>query len=135
MFILHTYITLIQYTQNQFQEKLAELAPLPEILKQSQTKLQETQQIRLIAERNCEDLSRELQGYKDKLQIQQNEVEVLRAQYQTLLVVTCYLNSVSSIGKMVHYYESLYRAKGDKEPVDSKRSKKSVANCVTKTRE
>ncbi|XP_032663701.1 nucleoprotein TPR-like [Odontomachus brunneus] len=71
--------------KNQFQEKLAELAPLPEILKQSQTKLQETQQIRLIAERNCEDLSRELQGYKDKLQIQQNEVEVLRAQYQTLL--------------------------------------------------
>ncbi|XP_014484969.1 PREDICTED: 227 kDa spindle- and centromere-associated protein-like [Dinoponera quadriceps] len=71
--------------KNQFQEKLAELAPLPEILKQSQTKLQETQQMRLIAERNCEDLSRELQGCKDKLQIQQNETEVLRTQYQTLL--------------------------------------------------
>ncbi|XP_019696707.1 centriolin [Harpegnathos saltator] len=71
--------------KNQFQEKLAELAPLPDILKQSQTKLQETQQMRLIAERNCEDLSRELQGYKDKLQIQQNEMEVLHAQYQTLL--------------------------------------------------
>lgn len=80
------------HTQNQFQEKLAELAPLPEILKQSQTKLQETQQMRLIAERNCEDLSRELQGCKDKLQIQQNETEVLRAQYQTLLVATCYFN-------------------------------------------
>ncbi|EFN85074.1 Outer dense fiber protein 2 [Harpegnathos saltator] len=76
--------------KNQFQEKLAELAPLPDILKQSQTKLQETQQMRLIAERNCEDLSRELQGYKDKLQIQQNEMEVLHAQYQTLLVVTHY---------------------------------------------
>lgn len=100
MFVLYMCITLIQYIQNQFQEKLAELAPLPEILKQSQTKLQETQQMRLIAERNCEDLSRDLKGCKEKLQIQQNEMEVLRAQYQTLMVVSCCLKGelfVSSV--------------------------------------
>lgn len=70
--------------KNQFQEKLAELAPLPDILKQTQVKLQEAQQMRLVAERNCEDLSREVIGCKDKIQTLQNQLDVLRSEYQAL---------------------------------------------------
>ncbi|XP_076622533.1 uncharacterized protein LOC143342482 [Colletes latitarsis] len=70
--------------KNQFQEKLAELAPLPDLLKQTQVKLQEAQQMRLVAERNCEDLSRELIGCKDKMQTLQNQLDVLRSEYQSL---------------------------------------------------
>ncbi|XP_011873265.1 PREDICTED: early endosome antigen 1-like isoform X2 [Vollenhovia emeryi] len=70
--------------KNQFQEKLAELAPLPDILKQMQMKMQEAQQMRLVAERSCEDLSRELLGYKEKIQTLQNQLDVLRTEYQTL---------------------------------------------------
>ncbi|XP_030766012.1 myosin-11 [Sitophilus oryzae] len=54
--------------KNQFQEKLQELAPLPDVLKATQLKLQEAQQMHLLAERNNEAQSRELQTYKDKLQ-------------------------------------------------------------------
>ncbi|XP_067203521.1 outer dense fiber protein 2 isoform X2 [Linepithema humile] len=70
--------------KNQFQEKLAELAPLPDILKQMQIKMQEAQQMRLIAERNSEDLSRELLGYKDKIQTLQNQLDVLHTEHRTL---------------------------------------------------
>ncbi|XP_026669479.1 uncharacterized protein LOC108625182 isoform X3 [Ceratina calcarata] len=70
--------------KNQFQEKLAELAPLPDILKQTQVKLQEAQQLRIVAERNCEDLSRELIGCKDKMQTLQNQLDVLRQEHQAL---------------------------------------------------
>ncbi|XP_054010205.1 uncharacterized protein LOC128893345 [Hylaeus anthracinus] len=70
--------------KNQFQEKLAELAPLPDLLKQTQVKLQEAQQMRLVAERNCEDLSRELIGCKDKMQTLQNQLDVLRSEYQAI---------------------------------------------------
>ncbi|XP_072742959.1 uncharacterized protein [Anoplolepis gracilipes] len=71
--------------KNQFQEKLAELAPLPDILKQMQIKMQEAQQMRLVAERNCEDLSRELLGSKDKIQTLQNQLDVLRTEHQAFL--------------------------------------------------
>ncbi|XP_043795581.1 FK506-binding protein 5 isoform X2 [Apis laboriosa] len=70
--------------KNQFQEKLAELAPLPDILKQTQVKLQEAQQMRLVAERNCEDLSREVIGCKDKIQTLQNQLDVLRSEHQAM---------------------------------------------------
>ncbi|OAD52684.1 Outer dense fiber protein 2 [Eufriesea mexicana] len=70
--------------KNQFQEKLAELAPLPDILKQTQVKLQEAQQMRLVAERNCEDLSREVIGCKDKIQTLQNQLDVLRSEHQAI---------------------------------------------------
>ncbi|KZC08392.1 Outer dense fiber protein 2, partial [Dufourea novaeangliae] len=70
--------------KNQFQEKLAELAPLPDLLKQTQVKLQEAQQMRLVAERNYEDLTRELIGCKDKVQTLQNQLDVLRNEYQAL---------------------------------------------------
>ncbi|XP_077258497.1 uncharacterized protein LOC143895322, partial [Temnothorax americanus] len=70
--------------KNQFQEKLAELAPLPDILKQMQIKMQDAQKMRLVAERSCEDLSRELLGCKDKIQTLQNQLDVLRNEHQTL---------------------------------------------------
>ncbi|XP_020708167.2 myosin heavy chain, non-muscle [Athalia rosae] len=70
--------------KNQFQEKLSELAPLPDLLKQTQVKLQEAQQMRLLAERNCEDLSRELLAYKDKVGTLQNQMDILRSENQTL---------------------------------------------------
>ncbi|XP_023319382.1 outer dense fiber protein 2 [Trichogramma pretiosum] len=64
----------INRVKNQFQEKLAELAPLPEILKQTQIKLQETQQYRLVAEHNCEDLSRDLHATQDTIVDLQNKL-------------------------------------------------------------
>ncbi|XP_034172409.1 uncharacterized protein LOC117600724 isoform X2 [Osmia lignaria lignaria] len=70
--------------KNQFQEKLAELAPLPDILKQTQVKLQEAQQMRAVAERNCEDLSRELLATKDKMQALQNQLDVMHNEFQQL---------------------------------------------------
>lgn len=57
----------IQRVKNQFQEKLTELMPLPDILKSTQLKLQEAQQMHLLAERNNEAIARELQQYKEKL--------------------------------------------------------------------
>jgi hypothetical protein len=54
-----------------------------------QMKMQEAQQMRLVAERNCEDLSRELLGHKDKVQTLQNQLDVLRAEHQALEVVIC----------------------------------------------
>jgi outer dense fiber protein 2 len=57
----------IQRVKSQFQEKLQELLPLPDLLKSTQLKLQETQQMHLLAERNNEALNRDLQIYKDKI--------------------------------------------------------------------
>ncbi|KAJ8978273.1 hypothetical protein NQ317_009613 [Molorchus minor] len=61
--------------KNQFQEKLQELMPLPDILKSTQVKLQEAQQMHLLAERNNEALSRELQMYKDKIAAMTNQMD------------------------------------------------------------
>jgi len=52
-----------------------------------QMKMQEAQQMRLVAERNCEDLSRELLGHKDKVQTLQNQLDMLRAEHQALEVI------------------------------------------------
>jgi len=49
--------------------------------------MQEAQQMRLVAERNCEDLSRELLGHKDKVQTLQNQLDMLRAEHQALEVI------------------------------------------------
>ena len=79
------------FLKNQFQEKLAELAPLPDILKQTQIKLQETQQLRMQAEHNCEDLSRELLAAKDKIDAMNLQINELQRQVQTLQVHTILL--------------------------------------------
>lgn len=77
-------IAFFSISKNQFKEKLAELAPLPDILKQTQAKLQEVQQMRLIAERNCEDLSRELLTCKDKLNTLASQFTMMRSENSTL---------------------------------------------------
>ncbi|CAH2009726.1 unnamed protein product [Acanthoscelides obtectus] len=69
----------IQRVKNQFQEKVQELMPLPDILKSTQLKLQEAQQMHLLAERNNEAITRELQMYKDKLQFLTNQLEMAKS--------------------------------------------------------
>lgn len=68
----------IQRVKNQFQEKLTELMPLPDILKSTQMKLQEAQQMHLLAERNNEAIARELQQYKDKVAALTDQMDVAR---------------------------------------------------------
>lgn len=69
----------IQRVKNQFQEKLQELTPLPDILKNTQLKLQEAQQMHLMAERNNEALARELQAFKDRAAEMANQLEQQRS--------------------------------------------------------
>lgn len=72
----------IQRVKNQFQEKLQELTPLPDILKATQMKLQEAQQMHLLAERNNESLIHELQAYRDKAAAMANQMEKVRSDQQ-----------------------------------------------------
>lgn len=72
----------IQRVKNQFQEKVQELMPLPDILKSTQLKLQEAQQMHLLAEKNNEALARELQMYKDKLDALTNQMDQVRSDQQ-----------------------------------------------------
>ncbi|XP_056635139.1 uncharacterized protein LOC130444134 [Diorhabda sublineata] len=72
----------IQRVKNQFQEKLQELMPLPDILKSTQMKLQEAQQMHLLAERNNESIARELQMYKDKIAAMNNQIDEVRSDQQ-----------------------------------------------------
>lgn len=72
----------IQRVKNQFQEKLQELMPLPDILKATQLKLQEAQQMHLLAERNNEAIARELQMYKDKVAAMADQMDQVRSDQQ-----------------------------------------------------
>lgn len=67
-----------------------------------QIKMQEAQQMRLGAERNCEDLSRELLGCKDKIQTLQNQLDALRTEHQALQVVIYQLNKKNSVFLMIN---------------------------------
>lgn len=69
----------IQRVKNQFQEKLHELTPLPDILKATQIKLQEAQQMHMLAERNNEGLVRELQAYRDKAVQMADQMEKVKS--------------------------------------------------------
>lgn len=69
----------IQRVKTQFQEKLAELSPLPDILKNTQLKLQEETQLRILAERNAEAISRELQMARDKENSLLNDMDKVRS--------------------------------------------------------
>lgn len=57
----------ISRVKNQFQEKLQELTPLPDILKATQLKLQEAQQMHILAERNNETMMREVHAQREKV--------------------------------------------------------------------
>lgn len=72
----------IQRIKQCFQEKLSELTPLPDILKETQLKVQEAQQLRMIAERNLEDLQRELQDSKERSNTLLRRIESERSTQQ-----------------------------------------------------
>ncbi|XP_053624684.1 outer dense fiber protein 2-like isoform X2 [Plodia interpunctella] len=57
----------IQKMKMQFQEKLQELAPLPDLLKGAQFQLQEAKQLQHLAEDSSQQLSNELHRVKEKL--------------------------------------------------------------------
>ncbi|XP_052752678.1 golgin subfamily A member 3-like [Galleria mellonella] len=62
----------IQKMKMQFQEKLQELAPLPDLLKGAQIQLQEAKQLQRLAEDSSHQLSNELYRVKEKLVIAVN---------------------------------------------------------------
>ncbi|XP_044014218.1 outer dense fiber protein 2 [Aphidius gifuensis] len=74
----------ISRIKSQFQDKLSELALLPDLLRQTQIQLQESQRQRALAEHNCEDLSKELSSYKDKYEKINNEFKILQDEYGLL---------------------------------------------------
>ncbi|XP_047524336.1 GRIP and coiled-coil domain-containing protein 2-like [Pieris napi] len=57
----------IQKVKLKFQEKLQELAPIPDLLKAAQLKLKDAQQSQAIAEHNAEQLARELNSAREKV--------------------------------------------------------------------
>lgn len=58
---------IIVGVQLKFQEKLQELAPIPELLKATQMRLKDAQQAQAIAEHNAEQLARELNCAREKV--------------------------------------------------------------------
>nr|XP_034839481.1 major antigen-like isoform X2 [Maniola hyperantus] len=57
----------IQRVKLKFQEKLQELAPIPDLLKATQLRLKDAQQSQAIAEHNAEQLARELNCAREKV--------------------------------------------------------------------
>ncbi|XP_041987163.1 centromere protein F [Aricia agestis] len=57
----------IQRVKLVFQEKLQELAPIPDLLRSTQIKLKDAQQNQAIAEHNAEQLARELNSAREKI--------------------------------------------------------------------
>ncbi|CAH2034678.1 unnamed protein product, partial [Iphiclides podalirius] len=75
----------IQKMKMQFQEKLQELAPLPDLLKGSQIQLQEAKQMRRLAEESSQQLSSELHRVKEKLVMAVNNYNQERAEKTKIL--------------------------------------------------
>ncbi|CAF4751170.1 unnamed protein product [Pieris macdunnoughi] len=69
----------IQKMKMQFQEKLQELAPLPDLLKGAQIQLQEAKQLQKLAEENSQELSNELHRVKEKLVLAVNNLNQEKA--------------------------------------------------------
>ncbi|XP_060809848.1 paramyosin [Amyelois transitella] len=70
----------IQKMKMQFQEKLQELAPLPDLLKGAQFQLQEAKQLQHLAEDSSHQLSNELHRVKEKLVIAVNNYNQEKAE-------------------------------------------------------
>ncbi|KAH9637329.1 hypothetical protein HF086_006973 [Spodoptera exigua] len=64
----------IQKMKMQFQEKLQELAPLPDLLRGAQIQLQEAKQLQRLAEDSSQQLSNELHRVKEKLVVAVNNL-------------------------------------------------------------
>ncbi|OWR51917.1 myosin-10-like [Danaus plexippus] len=74
----------IQKMKMQFQEKLQELAPLPDLLKGAQIQLQEAKQLQKLAEDSSEQLSSELHRVKEKLVVAVNNLNLEKAEKSQL---------------------------------------------------
>ncbi|VVC86171.1 unnamed protein product [Leptidea sinapis] len=59
----------IQRVKLKFQEKLQELAPIPQLLKATQMRLKDAQQSQALAEHNAEQLARELNCAREKIHV------------------------------------------------------------------
>ncbi|KAL0902321.1 hypothetical protein ABMA27_000219 [Loxostege sticticalis] len=70
----------IQKMKIQFQEKLQELAPLPDLLKGAQIQLQEAKQMQRLAEDSSQQLSNELHRVKEKLVVAVNNLNQEKAE-------------------------------------------------------
>ncbi|GBP95893.1 Outer dense fiber protein 2 [Eumeta japonica] len=57
----------IQCVKVKFQDRLQQLAPIPEMLKNSEARLRDSLQAQAIAEHKCEQLSRELNSAREKI--------------------------------------------------------------------
>ncbi|XP_013139977.1 PREDICTED: outer dense fiber protein 2-like isoform X1 [Papilio polytes] len=75
----------IQKMKMQFQEKLQELAPLPDLLKGSQMQLQEAKQMQRLAEDSTQQLSSELNRVKEKLVMAVNNFNQEKAEKYKIL--------------------------------------------------
>ncbi|PSN38474.1 hypothetical protein C0J52_23033 [Blattella germanica] len=64
----------LQRIKTQFQERMNELTPLPDILTATQLKLKESQQLKAIVEHNLEEMSQELQEAKEQIDALQREM-------------------------------------------------------------
>ncbi|CAG4955496.1 unnamed protein product [Colias eurytheme] len=75
----------IQKMKMQFQEKLQELAPLPDLLKGAQIQLQEARQLQKLAEESSHQLSTELHKVKEKLVIAVNNLNAEKIEKTKLI--------------------------------------------------
>ncbi|CAB3225942.1 unnamed protein product [Arctia plantaginis] len=75
----------IQKMKMQFQEKLQELAPLPDLLKGAQMQLQEAKQLQSLAEDSSHQLSCELHRVKEKLVVAVNNLNQEKADKSKLI--------------------------------------------------
>ncbi|XP_038216752.1 outer dense fiber protein 2-like [Zerene cesonia] len=75
----------IQKMKMQFQEKLQELAPLPDLLKGAQIQLQEARQLQKLAEDSSQQLSSELHKVKEKLVIAVNNLNAEKIERSKLI--------------------------------------------------
>ncbi|KAI8430990.1 hypothetical protein MSG28_001083 [Choristoneura fumiferana] len=75
----------IQKMKMQFQEKLQELAPLPDLLKGAQIQLQEAKQMQKLAEDSTQQLSSELHRVREKLVMAVNSLNQEKADRSKLM--------------------------------------------------
>ncbi|XP_045783827.1 outer dense fiber protein 2-like isoform X1 [Maniola jurtina] len=89
----------IQRMKMQFQEKLQELAPLPDLLKGAQIQLQEARQLQKLAEDSSEHLSDELNRVKEKLIAAVTNLNAEKADRKTVVEENNALKDEVDMGK------------------------------------
>ncbi|XP_026318393.1 interactor of constitutive active ROPs 5-like [Hyposmocoma kahamanoa] len=95
----------IQKMKMQFQEKLQELSPLPDLLKGAQIQLQEAKQLQRLAEDSSSQLSNELHRVKEKLitavnNLNQEKAEKLKLQEENKRIKTSLEDSTKELEEL-----------------------------------